>query len=216
MKLLAGELDIQEELQLDNNDLNLAGLHLHETLPSWINVHYDNSTQGWNIYRDCLRYIATSDRQDYYTFFHQHWSLFPLSFQSKLQGVNDRLFLTETPQRRIQPGRTWKFNYTNVLARQSWLFNQFKYLCEMRTHTSLSQGLDDTLWLISAINSSTPPITPIEKQTKQQKQKAEIAAINDTISAHNLLSDITDIPQERIHRWIKTLSVPGAGAVGDV
>ena len=83
----------------------------------------------------------------------------------------------------------------------------------MRTHTSTSQGLDDTLWLISAINISTPPIAPMEKQTKQHKQKAEIAAINDTITTHNLLTDIGDIPQERIHRWIKTLSVPGVGIV---
>jgi hypothetical protein len=63
------------------------------------------------------------------------WSLFPLSFQSKLQTVNHRLFVAER-QRPPTHGHVprWKFQYTAVLARQSWLFNQFKYLCEVRDH----------------------------------------------------------------------------------
>jgi hypothetical protein len=183
MQLLAGELDIQEELHLDNNDLNLAGLHLHETLPGWIQDNYDGGANGWRIYCDCLSSIATSDRQDYYTFFHQHWSLFPLSFQSKLQAVNHRLFTASTPTR---TGKSWKFQYTAVLARQSWLFNQFKYLCELRDLLESAGGalrdggLEMALWVASLIN--TDP------------------------AAHTHL--LTGGPKERIGRWLTTLAVP--------
>ena len=182
LKLLSGELDIQEDLQLDNNDLNLAGLHLHETLPAWIQDNYDSGSHGWEIYCDCLRSIATSDRQDYYTFFHQHWSLFPLSFQSKLQAVNYRLFTREQPTRQ---GKSWKFQYTAVLARQSWLFNQFKYLCELRDLLEKAGGplrdggLEMALWTASLVNT-------------------------DSSNAHMLAGGVKD----RVARWLKTLAVP--------
>ena len=132
LRLLSGELDIQDEHTLDRNGLNLAGLHLHETLPGWIRDNYDASAHGFRMYMDCLLTIATSDRQDYFTFFYQHWSLFPLSFQSKLQAVNYRLFVVERPKRWTSGSPKWKFEYTAVLKRQSWLFNQFKYTCEIR------------------------------------------------------------------------------------
>jgi hypothetical protein len=182
-QLLSGELDIQEELQLDNNDLNLAGLHLHETLPGWIAANYDAAEHGWDIYRDCLISIATSDRQDYYTFFHQHWSLFPLSFQSKLQAVNHRLFVAERPRTPLRP---WKLQYTAVLARQSWLFNQFKYLCELRDHlerhggAARDGGLEMALWVASL-------------------------AATDEAAAKRLLGDG---PKDRVQRWVSTLTVP--------
>jgi hypothetical protein len=183
MQLLGGELDIQEELHLDNNDLNLAGLHLHETLPGWIQDNYNGAEHGWRIYCDCLSSIATSDRQDYYTFFHQHWSLFPLSFQSKLQAVNHRLFTADRPTRE---GKSWKFQYTAVLARQSWLFNQFKYLGELRDLLEKvggplrDGGLEMALWVASLINKD-----PL---------------------AHSHL--LTGGAKERISRWLNTLSVP--------
>jgi hypothetical protein len=186
LQLLSGELDIQEDLQLDNNDLNLAGLHLHETLPNWIAANYDTTQHGWQIYRDCLASIATSDRQDYYTFFHQHWSLFPLSFQSKLQAVNHRLFTAEQPLPPEAQARTWKFQYTAVLARQSWLFNQFKYLCEVRDLLEKQGGplrdggLEMALWVVSLANT-------------------------DPAQATRLLAGG---PKDRVARWLKTLAVP--------
>jgi DNA polymerase III delta prime subunit len=189
MRLLDGELDIQEDLHLDNNDLNLAGLHLHETLPDWIREHYGSEHKAWSIYKDCLTSIATSDRQDYYTFFHQHWSLFPLSFQSKLQAVNHRLFVAEYPAATPvppHPTKGWKFQYTAVLARQSWLFNQFKYLCELRDELQArgsalrDGGLEMALWVASLLN---------------------------TTGSSALLSGAA-VPKERVQRWLKTLAVP--------
>jgi hypothetical protein len=192
MRLLEGELDIQEDLHLDNNDLNLAGLHLHETLPDWIREHYGGDAHGWRVYNDCLRAITTSDRQDYYTFFHQHWSLFPLSFQSKLQAVNHRLFVAEQPAKIVPPGRAWKFQYTAVLARQSWLFNQFKYLCELRDVLEASPvrdgGLELALWTASALGGTAGA--------------AQLQA------GGNILSRPAAVPKDRINRWLGTLAVP--------
>jgi hypothetical protein len=193
MRLLDGELDIQEDLHLDNNDLNLAGLHLHETLPDWIHQHYSSDKKGWELYYECLSSIATSDRQDYYTFFHQHWSLFPLSFQSKLQAVNHRLFVANRPKRKVPAGKGWKFQYTAVLARQSWLFNQFKYLCELRdcleaTGGSLRDGgLELALWVASLLNS--------------------IQSDGSHLLTGGIVSKGT-VPKDRVQRWLRTLAVP--------
>ena len=193
LRLLNGDLDVQEDLHLDNNDLNLAGLHLHETLPDWIRDHYGSGPASWALYSDCLSSIATSDRQDYYTFFHQHWSLFPLSFQSKLQAVNHRLFIAQTPAKVLAPSPTgsrgWKFQYTAVLARQSWLFNQFKYLCELRDVLQSSPardgGLEIALWIASLLESEAPLLT-----------------------AGPLVTKAPTVAKERVQRWLRTLSVP--------
>jgi hypothetical protein len=190
LRLLDGELDIQEDLHLDNNDLNLAGLHLHETLPDWIREHYSPDQNTWRIYYDCLSSIATSDRQDYYTFFHQHWSLFSLSFQSKLQAVNHRLFVKDQPSRK---GKAWKFQYTAVLARQSWLFNQFKYLCELRDCLEMEGcgfregGLEFALWLASLLNT--------------------INSDGSHLMPGGLVK-INAMPKDRVQRWLRNLTVP--------
>ena len=195
LRILAGNLDIQEDLHLDNNDLNLAGLHLHETLPDWIREHYGGDDHGWHLYADCLNSISTSDRQDYYTFFHQHWSLFPLSFQSKLQAVNHRLFIKEQPAKIIPPGKGWKFQYTAVLARQSWLFNQFKYLCELRDVLEASPardgGLEVALWIASLLNTVESDGTHLMKA-----------------GPGYFLNKGSQVLQSRVQRWLNTLAVP--------
>lgn len=189
VRLLKGELDLQEDLHLDNNDLNLAGLHLHESLPDWIREHYGSGPDSWALYSKCLNAIATSDRQDYYTFFHQHWSLFPLSFQSKLQTVNHLLFVANTPK---QISSRWKFQYTAVLARQSWLFNQFKYLCELRDLLQSSSvrdgGLEMALWTASLLG------------------KRGLETLLSTEGP--LIKRTSAVPKDRIQRWLKTLAIP--------
>jgi hypothetical protein len=193
LRLLAGDLDIQDDVRFENIDLNLAGLHLHESLPDWIAEHYDATEHGWRIYADCLRLISTSDRQDYYAFFHQHWSLFPLSFQTKIQAVNHRLFVAERPTKLVPPGRAWKFQYTAVLARQSWLFNQFKYLCELRDVLQASPvrdgGLETALWVASLLNTTGGDGSEL-------------------LGPSPLLPRPVTVPKDRVHRWLKTLAVP--------
>lgn len=197
MRLLTGGLDVRDDLHMDNNDLNLAGLHLHETLPDWIREHYGSSAHGWRIYNDCLDALSASDRQDYYTFFHQHWSLFPLSFQSKIQAVNHRLFVKERPARLVPAGRSWKFQYTAVLARQSWLFNQFKYLCELRNVLMASPvrdgGLESALWVASLLNTVG-------------------SDGGELLAPSALLTQASSVPRDRVQRWLKTLAVPAVPA----
>lgn len=151
-QLLRGSLDMSVEVPLNNNDLNLAGLHLHESLPSWIRKYVGNSQRGYSLYTSAFQTLLASDRLDYYTFFFQHWTLFPLTYQAKLQSVNQKLFGTHG----IKTGdsRTWKdddMEYTAVLSKQSMLYNQFRYLCEMRDLFSAADpafdgGFDSTFW----------------------------------------------------------------------
>ncbi len=148
-QLFRGDLDMIAEVPLHNIDLNLAGLHVHESLPKWIGRHIGQSHEGYEMYMRCFQTIVSSDRLDYYTFFFQHWTLFPLTYQAKLQAVNQRLF-----EKQNYPSLKWKdddMSYTAVLSKQSMLYNQFRYMCEMRdmfvgediTHDA---GFDTTYW----------------------------------------------------------------------
>jgi predicted ATPase len=147
-QLLRGDLDLLAEVPLNNNDLNLAGLHLHESLPKWIHRHIGNNRNGYDMYKSAFSTIMASDRLDYYTFFFQHWTLFPLTYQAKLQSVNQRLFAEE------RKGVDWKdtdMEYTAVLSKQSMLYNQFRYMCEMRdmfvaSNIAHDGGFDSTYW----------------------------------------------------------------------
>jgi hypothetical protein len=166
-QLLRGELDILAEVPLNNNDLNLAGLHLHESLPTWIKKYDGNTKRGYEKYIRSFANIVASDRLDYYTFFFQHWTLFSLTYQAKLQAVNQELFGNEG-----KPVH-WKDNdmeYTAVLSKQSMLYNQFRYLCEMRdlfvsAEPQHDRGFDSTHWqanlyLIAAKEALKHPTTP--------------------------------------------------------
>lgn len=151
-QLLRGSLDMTAEVPLNNNDLNLAGLHLHETLPSWIKKHIGNTPRGYDMYNSTFRTILASDRLDYYTFFFQHWTLFPLTYQAKLQSVNQKLFGAEGVADGVADA--WgddAMEYTAVLSKQSMLYNQFRYLCEMRdlfmgADLHYDGGFDSTVW----------------------------------------------------------------------
>jgi hypothetical protein len=152
-QLLRGRMDMAADVPLNNNDLNLAGLHLHETLPKWIKRFIGDTEQGYEVYKRAFHSILASDRLDYYTFFFQHWRLFPLTYQAKLQAVNLDLFggrgLLEE-----EKASTWSdedMEYTAVLAKQSMLYNQFRYLCEMRdlfreADAAFDGGFDSTVW----------------------------------------------------------------------
>jgi DNA polymerase III delta prime subunit len=154
-QLLRGRLDTAADVPLNNNDLNLAGLHLHETLPTWIKRNVGNGERGYEMYKRTFRSILASDRLDYYTFFFQHWRLFPLTYQVKLQAVNMELFgpfgLPEGDESKAADWRDDQMEYTAVLAKQSMLYNQFRYLCEMRdmfreADPAFDGGFDSTVW----------------------------------------------------------------------
>jgi len=152
-QLLRGRMDMAADVPLNNNDLNLAGLHLHETLPTWIRRHIGNTERGYEMYKRTFQSILASDRLDYYTFFFQHWRLFPLTYQAKLQAVNLDLFgpAGVTDEDAAAEWRDDQMEYTAVLAKQSMLYNQFRYLCEMRdlfreADATFDGGFDSTVW----------------------------------------------------------------------
>lgn len=152
--LLTGSMDTLAEIPLNNNDLNLAGLHLHESLPKWLSKNEKSTYNGFSIYSELMNPITKSDRLDYFTFFYQHWSLFSVTYQVKLQSVNIKLF--EGPDANSE-NRTIKWNdsdiaYTSVLSKQSWLYNQFRYLCEMREiiqkeYSHYDGGIEGVFWI---------------------------------------------------------------------
>ena len=170
-QLLRGELDLTAEIPLNNNDLNLAGLHLHETLPKWIKRYVGNNQKGYDMYVDAFRTLLNSDRLDYYTFFFQHWTLFSITYQAKLQGINTKLFGC----RGVEEGTSadWKDEdneYTSVLSKQSMLYNQFRYLNEMRdlcasVDPTFDSSFESTFWkanlyLTAAKHKLQNPATP--------------------------------------------------------
>jgi hypothetical protein len=149
-QLLRGDLDFLAEIPLTNNDLNLAGLHLHESLPKWLSRHIGDPARAYQMYRACFKTLVASDRLDYYTFFFQHWTLFPLTYQAKLQGVNQILFGYHGIPAESARWKDEEMDYTAVLAKQSMLYNQFRYLCEMRDlfveNDMSDDGFDSTVW----------------------------------------------------------------------
>lgn len=170
-QLLRGSLDMTADVPLNNNDLNLAGLHLHETLPSWIKKYIGNNPRGYEMYKSCFHTILSSDRLDYYTFFFQHWTLFPITYQAKLQSVNQKLFGPGGVEDGVSAAWTDdKMEYTAVLSKQSMLYNQFRYLCEMRDLFAASEpqydaGFDSTFWranlyIVAANEALKKPDTP--------------------------------------------------------
>jgi hypothetical protein len=94
--------------------------------------------------------------------------------------VNHLLHAAPRSPRKRAPA--WKFQYTAVLARQSWLFNQFKYLCELRSVLESTPyrdgGLEIALWVASLL-SITGGDLPASKY-----------------------------PKDRLKRWLSTLIVP--------
>jgi DNA polymerase III delta prime subunit len=150
--LLRGELNITAEAPLNNNDLNLAGLHLHESLPTWFKRFVGNNKKSYDLYLDTFQNILASDRLDYYTFFFQHWNLFPVTYQAKLQAVNEKLNRKSgVTEETMSMWNDSDVEYTAVLSKQSMLYNQFRYLCEMRDMFSSNEvyfdgSFDTTFW----------------------------------------------------------------------
>ena len=154
IRLFNGELHLNEESNMDIKDINIMGLNIHESLPFWIKTKFTKMTavQQWYLYFEALNLLVISDRYDYYAFFHQHWSLFPLIYRIKIQMIN-RLLLSNAHYSNSVRFTEEHLKYTAVLSKQSWLFNQFKYLCELRDALQTSPlcdgGLDAALQFAS-------------------------------------------------------------------
>ncbi len=121
--------DYSLELDIENNEGNLASLISLENIPERIQAVKGNTEEGWELYMSLFDAYRTSDQGDFWAFFYQCWSILPLSLQLKLKHISMRL-TTEAanPKKRLE---IEDMRYTPVLTKQSAMFNAWKLLCEL-------------------------------------------------------------------------------------
>jgi hypothetical protein len=128
---LWGEWDPLLDLDIENNEGNLASLISLENLPERVEASKGNTEAAWDLYASLFRAYKVSDQGDFWAFFYQCWTILPLSLKLKLKTISLRLAV-EAP---LPPGTekpaTSDFRYTPVLTKQSAMFNAWKLLCEI-------------------------------------------------------------------------------------
>jgi hypothetical protein len=118
------------ELDIENNEGNLASLISLENLPERIEAHFGSTPEAWNLYLSLFEAYRTSDQGDFWAFFYQCWNILPLSLKLKLKHISMRLTV-EAPIPETQSIDIDKMRYTPVLTKQSAMFNAWKLLCEL-------------------------------------------------------------------------------------
>jgi hypothetical protein len=108
---------VNDELDLETKDANLAGLLFHQNLPLFL------EKAPFEVYEQLMENMRWSDRADFWAFFHQCWNLLPLSYRLKLKYPN--LYLQNYPKPSVIPEAAG-LQYTMVLTKQSALFNAWK------------------------------------------------------------------------------------------
>jgi len=108
---------VNDELDLETKDANLAGLLFHQNLPLFL------EKAPFEVYEQLMENMRWSDRADFWAFFHQCWNLLPLSYRLKLKYPN--LYLQNYPKPSVIPEASG-LQYTMVLTKQSALFNAWK------------------------------------------------------------------------------------------
>ena len=154
---------MNDELDLETKDANLAGLLFHQNLPLFL------EHAPIEMYEQILEYVRWSDRADFWAFFHQCWNLLPLSYHLKLKYPNHILQAYKVPSHIPKPN---ELVYTQVLTKQSALFNSWKemnrvsnegsvpFRCVSQWATYQTGKLKETLGLPLAV----PLVLPIVQQ----------------------------------------------------
>ena len=117
------------DLDIENNEGNLASLIALENLPERIEATHGNGHEAWKLYSSLFEAYRTSDQGDFWAFFYQCWSILPLSLRLKLKHISMRL--TDEAAYGGEPISIEKMRYTPVLTKQSAMFNAWKLLCEI-------------------------------------------------------------------------------------
>ena len=127
------EWDPMLDLDIENNEGNLASLISLENIPERIQASLGNNHEAWKKYISFFEAYYKSDEGDFWAFFYQCWNILPLSLQLKLKNISLRLSqeLPITNGKSIVP--TEDMRYTPVLTKQSAMFNAWKLLCEIST-----------------------------------------------------------------------------------
>jgi hypothetical protein len=128
---LWGEWDPLLDLDIENNEGNLASLISLENLPERVEAAKGNTEAAWELYASLFRAYKVSDQGDFWAFFYQCWTILPLSLKLKLKIISLRL-AQETPLKSESKRLVSEdFRYTPVLTKQSAMFNAWKLLCEV-------------------------------------------------------------------------------------
>jgi len=119
------------DLDIENNEGNLASLISLENIPERIQGSIGNNYEAWKKYVSLFEAYYLSDEGDFWAFFYQCWGILPLSLQLKLKNISLRL-VDELPLGKNTkiPDYT-SMRYTPVLTKQSAMFNAWKLLCEI-------------------------------------------------------------------------------------
>ena len=121
------------DLDIENNEGNLASLIILENIPERIEANLGNNYEAWKKYTSLFNAYYLSDEGDFWAFFYQCWNILPLSLQIKLKNISLRLSeeLPLNPNKKIP--NIDELRYTPVLTKQSAMFNAWKLLCEVST-----------------------------------------------------------------------------------
>ena len=123
--------DSMVDLDIENNEGNLASLISLENIPERIEANCGNSYEAWKKYISFFEAYYKSDEGDFWAFFYQCWNILPLSLQLKLKNISLRLteeLPIKNPKSIISVD---DMRYTPVLTKQSAMFNAWKLLCEI-------------------------------------------------------------------------------------
>jgi len=128
---LHAEYDPYINIDLENNEANLAGLVLHENAPQRLQEY----TNALETYKRIFRILYISDWADFWAFFYQCWQILPLTQQLKLK-VTNQIFHQLEPSIK-EPPTPEQLVFTRVLSRQSALFNSWKEICRIHDMTGV-------------------------------------------------------------------------------
>lgn len=114
------------DIHLENNEANLIGLIVHENIADRLKKSILTPKEQYSFYKEYMDICAVSDYADYWAFFFQCWNLLPLS--TRLKCKIPSMMLKELAP--LQPGAkiltSEDMVFTQVLTKQSVLFNSWK------------------------------------------------------------------------------------------
>jgi len=119
------------DLDIENNEGNLASLITLENIPERINESIGNNYEAWKKYCSFFEAYYLSDEGDFWAFFYQCWTILPLSLKLKLKIISLRLTREATLSEHTTKLTVDDFRYTPVLTKQSAMFNAWKLLCDI-------------------------------------------------------------------------------------
>lgn len=145
------------DLDIENNEGNLASLISLENIPERISESIGNNYEAWKKYCSFFEAYYLSDEGDFWAFFYQCWNILPLSLQLKLKNISLRLNKELPLKKKSKIPEHDDLHYTPVLTKQSAMFNAWKLLCEISNENKVPIRLTPMYAQLYAENSSLKP-----------------------------------------------------------